>query len=226
MKLEINLVRHAETVANRDNILQGHCDYPLTEAGYELTRLTGDALANECWTLAYTSDLQRAATTANIIMSKCHTPVGIVPTILVRELNFGVREQLPRGTTMDEARAIVAKATGVDVSAVLDNAETFEEVTERQRKFIDLVFQDIESNAELIKASNSGIIHKILVLSHGGYIRSFLRSFCDKDHLGSIDKIKNCSVSKVIVEKTACLKNIDNFEYYFETSADKVNCVI
>lgn len=30
---EIWFVRHGETTANRESLLQGHCDYPLTEKG-------------------------------------------------------------------------------------------------------------------------------------------------------------------------------------------------
>jgi len=39
--IELYLCRHAETTANRDDILQGHCDYELTDEGVEASRLTG-----------------------------------------------------------------------------------------------------------------------------------------------------------------------------------------
>ena len=39
--VEVYLVRHGETTANRDDILQGHCDYDLTENGVEAAKRTG-----------------------------------------------------------------------------------------------------------------------------------------------------------------------------------------
>ena len=39
--IELYLCRHAETTANRDNILQGHCDYELTDEGVDASLRTG-----------------------------------------------------------------------------------------------------------------------------------------------------------------------------------------
>ena len=39
--VEVYLCRHGETTANRDDILQGHCDYELTENGTEAAKRTG-----------------------------------------------------------------------------------------------------------------------------------------------------------------------------------------
>lgn len=54
------IVRHGETDANRQRIIQGHLDTELNAAGIEQAQLTANALANIPFTAAYTSDLKRA----------------------------------------------------------------------------------------------------------------------------------------------------------------------
>ena len=54
------IVRHGETDANRQRIIQGHLDTELNAAGVAQAQLTADALANIPLTAAYTSDLKRA----------------------------------------------------------------------------------------------------------------------------------------------------------------------
>lgn len=57
----IYLVRHGETQANRDEIIQGHQDTALNEKGFEQARLVGEALKRVRFhDVAFSSDLCRA----------------------------------------------------------------------------------------------------------------------------------------------------------------------
>lgn len=57
----IYLVRHGETQANRDEIIQGHLDTGLNERGFEQARLLGQALKRiHFHNIAFSSDLCRA----------------------------------------------------------------------------------------------------------------------------------------------------------------------
>lgn len=61
VKAHIYFVRHGETVANREGILQGvSADYPLTEDGHEQAHRTGHFLKDDLWDVVLTSDLPRA----------------------------------------------------------------------------------------------------------------------------------------------------------------------
>lgn len=60
--IDLCIIRHGETEANRDEIRQGHCDYPLTEGGINDALKTGTALRHVKWSQVYASDLNRART--------------------------------------------------------------------------------------------------------------------------------------------------------------------
>lgn len=58
--LRVYLVRHGETQANRDGIIQGQQDTRLNALGEEQARLVGEALKGEEFGCAFSSDLSRA----------------------------------------------------------------------------------------------------------------------------------------------------------------------
>ena len=62
----IYLVRHGETQANRDEIIQGHSDTTLNERGFEQARLLGEALKRiRFHEIAFSSDLCRAVSVSD-----------------------------------------------------------------------------------------------------------------------------------------------------------------
>ena len=62
----IYLVRHGETQANHDEIIQGHQDMELNERGFEQARLLGEALKKiEFHDVAFSSDLCRAVSVSD-----------------------------------------------------------------------------------------------------------------------------------------------------------------
>jgi probable phosphoglycerate mutase len=62
----IYLVRHGETQANRDQIIQGHQDTALNERGFEQSRLLGKALKKiKFHDVAFSSDLCRAVSVSD-----------------------------------------------------------------------------------------------------------------------------------------------------------------
>ena len=86
MRAEIFLVRHGETTANRDGVLQGQCDFPLTEKGEKEAAQVGAALADVSFTKLYASDLRRVQHTTEIMMSvsKTHKIEACIPNALLR----------------------------------------------------------------------------------------------------------------------------------------------
>lgn len=69
---EIVVVRHGETAWNAISKVQGQLDVELNETGRQQAAEVGDRLSREPKpSVIYTSDLQRASETAQIIASKC-----------------------------------------------------------------------------------------------------------------------------------------------------------
>jgi broad specificity phosphatase PhoE len=128
------------------------------------------------------------------------------------KMNCIRREQLKSGTSVEEARLIVAQNLGISPNEVIDNAETAEEISSRQHEFLQLIYRDvISSNTQ----NTFEIDHspQILVVSHGGFIKRFLNFFCGI----KLEKIKNCSVSTVEVT----FSNDGSFQC--RASEDRVN---
>ena len=86
------LVRHGETEWNVGLRIQGHLDIPLNDTGREQARRVGAALADEGLQAVYSSDLQRAAHTAEAIARAAGLTVQLDRGL--RERAFGAFEGL------------------------------------------------------------------------------------------------------------------------------------
>jgi len=91
--LEVDLVRHGESLYNRLGKVQGHTNSPLTDLGREQARRVAEALKGRGVEVIYTSDLARALETARIIGEV----VGLEPVVLegFREIALGQWEGRP-----------------------------------------------------------------------------------------------------------------------------------
>lgn len=163
--MEVYFLRHGETEWNRQMRIQGSTEWTdLTESGVRLAEETRDGLLSSgvVFDRIYSSPYRRALHTANIIASG----FGIEPRIdrRVREISFGPYE----GTVMREGSFADSniRACFMKPSAYIarDGAESFDDVAERVREFF---------NAEL--AAYEGKLNRVLVVSHGGILRTVLR---------------------------------------------------
>lgn len=80
-------IRHGETEWNIEGKQQGHLDSPLTENGIKQAHAIADALAGFGIEQIYSSDLGRAAQTAEIISCKLNIAAGFDQRL--RERNLG-----------------------------------------------------------------------------------------------------------------------------------------
>ncbi|MEK6594030.1 MAG: histidine phosphatase family protein [Pseudomonadota bacterium] len=90
------LIRHGETVWNREHRMQGQQDSPLTEVGERQARQLGRRFRDEKFGALYSSDLGRAHRTAQSVADA--TGRSIIVDTRLRERHFGVFE----GLTGDE----------------------------------------------------------------------------------------------------------------------------
>jgi len=163
----IYLVRHGETDWNRARRIQGSTDIPLNETGRDQAAVTGALLANRQWDGVYASPLARAYETGAIIARELGLPAPeVVPE--VAERRYGEAE----GLTGDEIDARFPGDTPVP------GRETREEVAGR-------VIPAIVALAERHPGEN------IVLVSHGGVIRTILNVVAPGDHP---EPIRNGSV--------------------------------
>lgn len=83
-------IRHGQSVANTEGRLQGQLDSPLTDLGREQAHALARRLVREGWSLSaiHTSDLRRAADTAQILGEALRAPV--FPDERLREHDVGI----------------------------------------------------------------------------------------------------------------------------------------
>jgi uncharacterized phosphatase len=161
------LVRHGETDWNRERRIQGSTDIPLNDTGRAQAQSTGELLARRRWDAIVASPLSRAFETASIIATAVGLPQPTIHPALV-ERNYGTAEGMT-GREID-----LRYPRGKEVPG----RESREAVGERV----------IPALLEIAEA-NPGT--SIIVVSHGGVIRSVLNAV---EH-GSYDEpIRNGSV--------------------------------
>ena len=98
-KLRVFVVRHGETAWVRERRFAGSRDIPLTEVGRRQCAAVARALAGSGVGAVYTSPLERARASAELIAKPHGLPVRIAPAFA--EMGFGPWE----GLTGDEVRA-------------------------------------------------------------------------------------------------------------------------
>jgi broad specificity phosphatase PhoE len=90
------IVRHGNTDANVKRIIHGWVDTPLNDTGSKQAKEAGKALKNVLFHQAYSSDLQRANKTCQIILAENKkssiNSEHIIKDELLREQNFGIFE--------------------------------------------------------------------------------------------------------------------------------------
>ena len=166
----IYLVRHGETDWNLARRIQGSTDIPLNDTGRQQAAATGRLLARRDWDLIVTSPLARARETAQIIARETGMPAPV-------ELDTIVERQYGAAEGLDYEQ--IAERFPDD--APVPGRESREAVVER-------ALPAIVGLAE----QNPGAA--IIVVSHGGVIRSILTAVAPDNTAIRDGRIRNGSV--------------------------------
>ncbi len=97
------LVRHGQSQWNLENRFTGWEDVPLTEKGREEALQAGRALRELCFDQAFTSELQRAAATLDIILEENeHGDVPVARHRALNERHYGDLQGLNKAETAEQ----------------------------------------------------------------------------------------------------------------------------
>jgi broad specificity phosphatase PhoE len=184
---ELLLIRHGQSTANATGVWQGQMDFPLSDKGRWQARYVGKALAGEHFDGLYSSPLVRALETAEIIAREAHFPGDVVPVEGLLERHGGLLE----GTTHAEREArnpeLVEKFLGLPEEERwnLVGAETDEAVLDRFERAI----------SDFRASHTAGA--RIVVVSHGGVMRVFLRDRFGPNVLPGAVRAPNASITRI-----------------------------
>lgn len=189
----LHLVRHGETDWNAQKRYQGSQDIPLNERGRLQAEEVAEALKEISFAGIYASNLKRAIETANIIKgSRPHT-VQQYPEL--KEGFYGPIE----GKTLEEVEREFGSRLGGHPN--LTNLEKlhYKLVPEMESGFE--ITQRTLPILELLAKKHLG--EDILIVTHGGVLRSLLVHLADHDW--STTKIKNGQVVPLLYEESKFL---------------------
>jgi broad specificity phosphatase PhoE len=157
--LHLLLVRHGETDWNAQHRYQGHSDPPLNQKGIEQARRLAARLESQAIDGIFSSDLQRAMQTAEIL--KGQRSLAVLPDARLRELKFGVLE----GHTFAEALELWPEMISQWVSdnnRPPDGGERSDDFARRVTGFTDEIRQSCADKT-------------VLVVAHAGTLRVIIQ---------------------------------------------------
>jgi probable phosphoglycerate mutase len=188
--MKIYLFRHGETGWNKGHRLQGRSDIPLNEFGRELARITAKALEEVAFDRAFSSPLERALETAQIIIGTRDIPVQTDERLV--EMNFGSYEgssyDLPKKDLSHPLHDFFRKPESY---VPPEGAESFQEVMERAASFLQEKILPLE-----------GSCGNVLIAAHGAFNRCLLGTISQypMDTFWEIS-LPNCAACILSLEK-------------------------
>ena len=193
----LTLIRHGETAWNADGRFQGQQNTPLNDTGRRQARIVAQALADRRFDIIYTSDLARAAETAEIVAAYHRLP--LIRDVRLREAFFGEWEGLAMPEISARWPGVLAAWRADSLRTRPPGGETLEQVQQRMIDFL----------ADALRQHPDG---EICIVGHGGSLRAIVAYALGADlsifrHL----RLDNCSISTVkIVDGHASLVHLND----------------
>lgn len=178
----LHLIRHGQTDWNAEKRLQGHVDIPLNETGKAEAELVAQEFKDHTLSAIYSSPLQRAHGTAQIINQ--HHQHEIKTHDALKEATYGSME----GVKIDEYRSKCQEALPSFHQMTLRELLHFKIVPEAESYFE--VYQRVKPLLDEITRDHLG--EEVLVVSHGKL-------------MGAVIAMLETDVTRIQVLNTGCL---------------------
>lgn len=185
--LTVYVVRHGETLLNTFNRMQGWCDSDLTDKGRQDAIKTGQTIRSVHFDYTYSSDLNRAIDTKNLILQQFdYTPKVSKVDRDFREVFFGYFEGLDSDATWREVgqpagyqtqEAIIADKGLIEARRLMhladphNLAETYAQVINRWQTGLNQLRNECADGAN------------VLLVTHG----TFIRTLADHHHINTLN---------------------------------------
>lgn len=155
------MVRHGETVANKQGLLQGWFESPLNENGRAQANCAATFLKDWSFDTAYSSDSSRAAETARIILQH-HPDVTLNLTQSLREWHLGILEGRPQIELKQEYPDVIPSFKFEYTDPIVPGAERRHEFQKRINDFF-------------MELTQKHLGETILICAHGGTMQRIFK---------------------------------------------------
>lgn len=181
--MKLILVRHGETLSNRENRIQGLTDNELSDYGRAQVRKLSESLKAESIESAISSPLKRAYQTAQTICQYHNVEIGIETNL--QELNHGDFENVLIDELKEKHLPFIQQWFQNPASVAMPNGESLHDVQRRAWNAIEKIINNSKDN--------------VLVVSHGMTIMTILCKIRNMDLSFGRD-VRVDVASKTIVE--------------------------
>lgn len=180
------LCRHGQTGFNAALRFQGQLDEPLSDLGRDQARLLARRLAEEPLDVAYTSDLTRAYTTAELALQGRAVPLHRDPRL--REIAFGRWEGMTFAEIKDKYPDDVAAREHDRVHYAMPGGESLEQLGRRVRGFLrEILPRHVGEN--------------LVIVAHGGTVNAAISTLLEIP-LTSWWRLRNHNANVSVLEFT------------------------
>ena len=170
--MKITLVRHGQTEANYEKIIQGLENIPLNDTGRRQCKKLREKLADKHFDVCYMSPLLRTVETAIILIGE---RVETIPDKRIVDRNMGDLEG--KENTLYDAH----KYWDYDINCTDNNVEGVKEIFDRCRDFLNYIIE--KHNGK-----------DILIVSHSAPIRAMRHLLLNTELKGNLldKRFENC----------------------------------
>ena len=160
--MEIYIVRHGETIWNKDRRFQGRTDIPLTMEGRRLAQITGAALEYTHFDKIFSSPLSRALDTAKLIRG-CRN-IDIETDDRLKELSFGLHEgDMYADLIKDDSLNFKYFFDAPELYIAKDEGETLESLISRAGDFMKDKIEPLADKYERVMIVAHGALNKAIM---------------------------------------------------------------
>ena len=178
----LTLVRHGQTAANAQNLLQGHINHPLDEVGLAQVSLLGGALQKIApVSRVVASPLQRAQQTAQAITQRLSQHIEVETDPRWIELNYGDFDGQPVSSVSPEQWA----TWRTDEHFRPPHGETLAELSVRVHEAIDALLADSVS-AHIVVVSHVSPIKAAVAWALGVGVEVSWRTALDRASMTTV----------------------------------------
>jgi len=159
------LIRHGESLWNKENRFTGWVDVPLTDNGREQAKRAGEILKslNIKFDIAYTSLLSRSIETLEIIIRTLGDNIPVIKDISLNERHYGDLQGLNKDKVAEIYGKEQVKLWRRSLKVKPPNGESLEDTQKRTIPFFErAIMGDLELNKN------------VLVVAHGNSLRSIV----------------------------------------------------
>lgn len=203
--MRLYLIRHGETDWNKKRLIQGRANVSLNDFGRTLAKKTGVGLFSTEFSCCYTSPLQRARETADLILEGRKVP--LIEEERLMEMDFGPYEgRSCRWDNFELPKEFEDFFYRPEAYQPPMGGESFQEVKNRLQAFLDDV-----------RKQNIGREENVLVVCHGVSLAGIL-NIIKKEEISKFwgtGVSKNCAVT-IVEEIDGKYKILEEKKVYYD----------